>query len=1077
MRTFQSPRSGAAGLPESIIHWFCGSCLLATWWLASGPQLQAQEPQTAAGGTATVDFQRDVRPILSDTCYKCHGPDEQDREAGLRLDTQDGLLESGAVVAGDLDASELFHRISSDDPDLLMPPPDSGRELTKAQRQTLRRWIEQGAQWQQHWSLVTPAKPNVPAVEPSDWCRNPIDHFILQRLRQERLQPQPEADRRTLIRRVTLDLTGLPPDPSLLEKHLSSQQDDWYEALVDQLLASPAYGEHMARFWLDAARYGDTHGLHLDNYREMWPYRDWVIDAFNQNLSYRDFTIQQLAGDMLPDATDDQKIASGFNRAHVTTSEGGSIAEEVYVRNVVDRVSTTGTVFMGLTVGCAQCHDHKFDPISQREFYQLFAFFNNLTDPPLDQNIKDPPPVMRVMDDQMRTEQASRQAKVDAAKQALEQAVADLNYDDPADAQTVAKSEPTAATDTADSPTSDTRENEVAGDQPHEFIWVSGQRFPVGGKLNRKLPAVTTETLPVPDGTSSRLQAGEGTIQQFFTEASIPIQAQAGDVLFADVYLDPDNPPQSIMLQFNDGSWEHRVYWGTGQIPFGTDGTPAKFRAGDLPETGRWVRLEVNAEQVGFSKRRPINGMAFTQFGGKAYWNAAGIVSSQPQTASFNSLAKWLDFIQESPESVPGNLQKLAQKPVDKRTEPEQQQLRRYFLLNVNSESADQLAPLVAARDQAQTELDQFNTTIPTTLISQERNEIKETFLLNRGEYDQRGDKVERATLSALPPMDPELPVNRLGFANWLVDDSHPLTARVAVNRFWQQLFGTGIVKTSEDFGSQGDLPSHPELLDYLAVDFREHDWDVKRLMKQLVMSATYRQSSTATERLLAMDPQNRLLARGPRFRLDAETLRDQALAISGLLNRTMGGPSVKPPQPAGLWFAVGYSGSNTVRFKADQGADKIFRRSVYTFWKRTSPPPQLNTFDAPSREECRVRRERTNTPLQALLLMNEPQYLEAARRLAERTIAEGGDSVSPRLQFMFETALCRPPNARELEILNDSFQGHQLEFAEHPDQATALVKQGDQPADLEQFDAVELAAYSIVANLILNMDEFVSKN
>ncbi len=1009
-----------------------------------------------------VDFSRDIRPILSDTCFKCHGPDEHERKSGLRLDTQEAVFdEFEVVVPGDLDASELYQRIVSDDQAAVMPPLDSGRKLTDSQKRLVKQWIEQGAQWEQHWAFVPPVKAELPKVKQTSWTRNAIDHFVLSRLEREQLTPNSQAERSTLIRRVCFDLTGLPPVPELATRYRQMESADWYEQLVDELLQTEQYGEHMARYWLDAARYGDTHGLHLDNYREMWPYRDWVIQAFNRNLSFKDFTIEQLAGDMLENASQAQQIASGFNRAHVTTNEGGSITEEVYVRNVVDRVSTTGTVFLGLTVGCAQCHDHKFDPISQTEFYQLFAYFNNMTDPAMDKNIKDPPPVLRVASEEQKQELANLEQEFAAADEALKKLVAEYVYVEP-ELENFPETE---------------NPNEAEVDTPplKRTVWIDDV-LPVGAKPEQNWNYVNADKGPVHSGQTSRLQSGNGMIQHFFTGATAQLRVHAGDQFFAYVYLDPENPPEQIMLQFNDGNWEHRAFWGGNKIDWGQTGKPSRFHMGDLPETGKWIELQVPVEQVGFQSVSMVNGIAFTQFGGKAYWDAAGVDSTLDQTTEFRSLAQWLELVRSTKGAgLPGEITKLVQQKPEDLNPKQSRQIEQYFVQNVHPDAKLIFAEPKQLRDALQQKIENYKNQLPTTLVSQENETIKPAYLLKRGEYDQQGEPVQRATPAALHPFPADAPNNRLGFARWIVAPENPLTARVAVNRFWQQLFGTGIVKTSEDFGAQGDVPSHPQLLDWLAVDFVEHDWDVKRLMKLLVMSATYRQSSQVTPELFAKDPDNRLLARGPRFRLDAEMLRDQALAVSGLLVEEIGGPSVKPPQPDGLWFVVGYSGSNTVRFKQDVGHAKVHRRSLYTFWKRTAPPPQMNTFDAPSRESCIVRRERTNTPLQALLLMNDPQYVEAARYLAQRTLdATANDHA--RAQFMFETAIGRTPSSTELDVLLNGLKSDRDEFEQHTDSAEALVAIGEQPAG-EQYDAVELAAWTMAANLIMNMDEFVTKN
>jgi mono/diheme cytochrome c family protein len=773
------------------------------------PALNADEPK--------INFGRDIRPILADNCFACHGPDVQQRKAKLRLDTRTGALadlRSGghAIVPGKPDESALIERITDEDPSRRMPPKKSGKNLTAAQIDLLRRWIAEGATYTVHWAFAPPMRHALPKVKYTVWPNNAIDHFILARLEREGLQPSAEANRPTLIRRVTLDLTGLPPTLAEVDAFLADTSPNAYEKVVDRLLQSPRYGEHMARFWLDAARYGDTHGLHLDNYREMWPYRDWVIKAFNENKPYDQFLTEQLAGDLLPGATLDQSIATGFNRCHVTTSEGGSIEEEVYVRNVVDRVDTTGTVFLGLTVGCARCHDHKFDPIKTKEFYQLFAFFNNLDGPALDGNAARPAPTVNVPTPEQKAQLESIQQQIAA------------------------------------------------------------------------------------------------------------------------------------------------------------------------------LRVQINKETT--------------------------------QTRIAPLLA--------------------------------------------------QIAALAQKRKQIQT-------SIPATLVFKERTTSKPAYVLKRGEYDQRGEQVVRETPKFLPPLPEKAPRDRLGLAQWMLAPDHPLTARVEVNRLWQQVFGTGLVKTAEDFGTQGESPSHPELFDWLAVQFREDGWDIKKMMKRLVMSATYRQSSRVTKDRLAKDPANRLLSRGPRYRLDAEMLRDQALFISGLLVEKLGGPSVKPPQPSGLWEAVAYSGSNTKNFKPDHGHEKVHRRSMYTFWKRTSPPPQMNTFDAPSRESCIVRRERTNTPLQALLLMNEPQFIEAARTLAQRTMKEGGATPEARLVYMFRITTARRADAKEANELLAAYKDHLATYTHDSAKANQLISVGESRPDAN-LHPNELAAWTMIANLLLNLDEVINK-
>jgi mono/diheme cytochrome c family protein len=1011
-----------------------------------------------------VNYARDIRPILSDNCFACHGPDDHKRKAGLRFDTKEGAftkLESGstAVVPGKPDESELVDRIESHDADLQMPPKKSGKQLTAAQVAVLRRWVEQGGKTSTHWAFEAPARPALASVKNGGWPRSDIDRFILARLEAEGLSPSPEAEKTTLIRRVSLDLTGLPPTLPEVDAFLADQSPTAYEKVVEGLLRSPRYGEHMARFWLDAARYGDTHGLHLDNYREIWPYREWVINAFNSNKSFDQFIVEQLAGDLLPNPTADQLIATGFNRCHVSTNEGGSIEEEVYVRNIVDQVDTNGTVFLGLTTGCARCHDHKYDPIRAKDYYQLFAFFNNIDGPAMDGNGAQWAPIVRV----------PGRAQVEAMRGDL----AEITRIRQARSETLARllAAPEQVKD--DGPA-------AAAAQKADFVWIE-DALPQGATPQGEGPLEFVEKPkhPVFSGRTALRNTARGTKQSFFDNAAQKLRVGAGDTLFAYVYMNPGRPAKELMLQWHTkGNWTHRAYWGGNLIDFGKDGTPERTRLGDLPAPGKWTRLEVPVEKLKLAPGTEIEGWAFTQFDGTVYWDKAGIETKTPQNGQlYDSLSHWLAAVREGASGgMPENIKKIAALERSKRSEAEAKELSAYFIEHAYTKTAKLLEPLQAKLEQVERHRKELDEQSPTTMVFREKaGTPKPAFLLKRGEYDQRGEKVERGMPAFLPPLPPGAPVNRLGLAQWLIAPNHPLTARVAVNRFWLQLFGTGLVKTAEDFGAQGEPPSHPQLLDWLAVTFREEGWDVKRLMKRIVMSAAYRQSSRVTPEALVKDPANRLLERGPRFRLDAETLRDQALFASGLLIEQLGGASVKPPQPFGLWEAVGYTDSNTAHFKADAGVQKVHRRSLYTFWKRTSAPPQMTTFDAPSREACQVRRERTNTPLQALLLLNEPQFIEAARGLAERTLREGGSTVEERLAYMHRVVLARPPDANAISELTATLKDLTAHYTSGPGAAKQLLESGETRPD-PRYNPAELASWTMIANVILNLDEAVSK-
>ncbi|MDA1163924.1 MAG: PSD1 and planctomycete cytochrome C domain-containing protein [Planctomycetota bacterium] len=1001
-----------------------------------------------------IDFNRDIRPILSDNCYACHGPDEAQRKGKFRLDRKDsafGKAESDdvVIVPGKPELSALIARIVSDDADLKMPPSDSTKSLTPQQIELLKKWVAQGAIWQEHWAFIPPVKHEPPKVSQADWCRNPIDNFILKRLDDEGLKPSPSASKEALIRRLTLDLTGLPPTLAEIDAFLKDNSHDDYQKVVDRLLNSKRYGENMTRYWLDAARYGDTHGLHLDNYREMWPYRDWVVNAFNQNMPFDQFTIEQLAGDLLPNSTEDQLVATGFNRCHVTTGEGGSIVEEVYVRNVVDRVVTTGTVFLGMTFDCTRCHDHKYDPFTQRDFYSMFAFFNSIDGAPMDGNKKDHAPVIQVLADQQKTQIADLKQKAIDVQNEIRKQLAEYNY-----------TEPTTPTETN-------------VPEPTEFVWIEDS-VPEGGNAQGGWEFVS-KPKPVFSGEKASTRTATGLSQHFFDGAKSPLKIAEGDVFFCYVYLDEKNPPKEIMLQFNDGSWEHRAYWGSDAIDWGKKNTPGRVSKGELPEKAKWVRLEVPVSEVGLKTGATVNGWAFTQFDGTVYWDKAGIISGVNQTPIYESLLAWeRDQLAVKAASLPADIKLIVLLDAVKRNDAQQKTLQNYFVEHVCATSRSIFDPLHKSIATAEQQVVEIEKAAATTLVFREMKEPKPSYILTRGEYDQKKDAVPRAVPAILPPLPEGAPANRLGFAKWLTDRRHPLTARVTVNRFWQQFFGTGLVKTSEDFGSQGEPASHPQLLDWLAVQFQDDGWDVHQTVKRIVMSETYRQSSVLrgpTDR----DPENRLLSRGPRFRLDAEVLRDQALFASGLLVEKLGGPSVKPPQPDGLWFAVGYSGSNTVRFTADSGDDKVHRRSLYTFLKRTAPAPQMSIIDAPSREACTVRRERTNTPLQALLLLNDPQFIECARSLAGRVLREGGTTPKSRVEYMLRLCTSFKPDDSSITELVAALADLEAAYANDPAAAAKLIAQGEVPP-ASSGQTVELAAWTIIANIVLNLDEVLTK-
>ncbi len=1019
-----------------------------------------------AGGIVRAEeslhFDRDIRPILAENCYACHGPGAQ--EAGLRLDSAaaaTGDLDSGlrAVVPGDAAASELLTRIRATDPDVVMPPPHTKKSLTDAEKALLEKWIAAGAVYEAHWSFQPIARPEVPA---GDAAIGPIDRFLEARLAAEELPVHGEADRATLIRRVTFALTGLPPTRDEVAVFLADPSPDAYEKLVDRLLASPHHGEEMARHWLDAARYADTHGLHLDNERQMWAYRDWVVQAFNANMPFDRFTIEQIAGDLLPDATRDQQTATGFSRCNVTTSEGGSINDELVFRYAVDRTATMTNVWFGLTGQCAVCHDHKFDPLSAKEFYSLYAFFNSAADPGFDGNIATTRPTITLPTPAQEAELAALDARLPGLRKAVDEAVATIDYVDPA--------------------TLDPKPEPVRS----ETVWLDDE-FPPNASVQSSGGAKTSWLVSdapgvVKSGQRSLERTAEGVGQDFYSSGAEPLQLGAGAELFAHVWLDPAAPPRAIMLQFHTDGWKHRAVWGDADaIGFGKPGTTERFHAGPLPKAGEWVRVSVPAAKVGLGGGATLAGFALTQCDGHVRWDVVGAVTTDdPTTDERRSLAAWWKkrTDQKKLDDVPAALQGLVRQGAEKTTKPEEiAKVRGHWLATVWRDRPAEVVAAVTARAEAEKAREVLDGQIARTFVFNDLPEMRESFVMLRGAYDKPGEKVSRATPAFLPTLsvaEDRVP-SRLDLAEWIVRDDQPLTARVAANRLWQQFFGTGLVKTSDDFGLQGEPPSHPDLLDWLASEYRAGGWDTRRMVRMLVMSRAFRRVSHVAAEHLERDPENRLLGRGPRIRLDAEQIRDNVLAVSGLLVRTFGGKGVKPYQPDNIWEPVGFASSNTRNYKQDSG-DALYRRSIYTFLKRTAPPPFLSNFDAPNREQFCSRRERSNTPLQALQLMNDVQHVEAARALATRAVAEGGVDDAARIAWLFATVLARSPEPAEAEIIRAALADHRTRYEADAEAAAKLIAHGasQPPAWLP---AYELAAWTLVANTMLNLDETVMRN
>ncbi len=1017
--------------------------------------LAAQEP---------IQFNRDIRPILADKCFACHGRDADHREADLRLDTAEGTVsdENGfaAVVPHDLERSELWNRVNSDDDDERMPPAESHKVVTAAEKLLLKRWIEEGAPYQRHWSFEPQAAAAIPDMVVAG--SNPIDAFIVDRLQREGLALADEADKHMLVRRLAFALTGLPPIPAEVEAYLADNSPDAYEKLVERYLSSVHFGEEMARHWLDVARYADTHGLHLDNERQMWAYRDWVVRSFNSNKPFDEFTVEQLAGDLLPEPATDQLTATGFNRCNVTSSEGGSIDAELLYRYAVDRTSTTAQTWLGLTAGCAVCHDHKFDPISQREFYSLYAFFNSAADPAMDGNALLTAPVLKLDSEGDRTKLSDLDQQLAELQQQIDEQAAQISYVDPAEIQ------PPPEVVTVES------------------LWMEDD-FPAGGQAQAS-PGHPTTFVSVTDGATvfsgdrALKRSDPGLSQDVWDRATTPLVVPSNAIIFAHVFLTADSLPQTLMLQFYKNGWLHRAVWGDYDvIPWGAPNTTEKVSMGPIPDSGKWIRLEIPVEKIGLSAGDLLTGFATTQFGGTVLWDKIGIAGkSDPANDLQYSFVAW--WKQAKDKDTPGlsvELNAVAKAGPDSNPETTvRAQLLAWYLHSVCVATQPQFAEFDKQVARLKAQRDAIENTIPSTFIYRNTPQPRESFVMMRGQYDKPGDKVEPGTPSILPPLkrsDEKAQPNRLDLANWIIAPENPLTARVAVNRIWQQFFGTGLVKTSGDFGTQGEPPSHPELLDWMAVDFRESGWDVKALVRRIVTSRTFRQSSRITNELYTRDPENRLFARSPRLRLDAEQIRDNALFVSGLINLEIGGIGVKPYQPSNIWEPVGFAGSNTRFYQQDSGS-ALYRRSLYTFYKRTAPPPFMMNFDAPNREQSCTRRERSNTPLQALQLMNDVQHVEAARALAQRMLTEGGTSAEARFTFAFQTVLSRQPDSQEIGILQEQLDHHIERYQQSPDDAAKLIMQGEsKPAT--DLAAPELAAYTLVASTILNLDETLNRN
>ncbi|WP_437186353.1 DUF1553 domain-containing protein [Planctomicrobium sp. SH668] len=1020
-----------------------------------------------ANADDTIDFNQHVRPILSANCFACHGFDAKSRQADLRLDIADGAYAERngtvAVKPHDLAASLIWERINSSDPEQVMPPTSFHAALSDADKEVIRKWIEQGAAYQKHWAFEPPVAGEVPAVQNEAWVKNDIDRFILAKLEEKGLTPQPEADRPTLIRRVSFALTGLPPAPAEVRRFLDDQSADAYEKMVERYLSSPQYGEEMARHWLDLARYADTHGLHLDNEREMWAYRDWVIEAFNSKMPFDQFTIEQLAGDLLPNPTKEQLIATGFNRCNVTTAEGGSIDEELLFRYAVDRASTTVENWMGLTAGCAVCHDHKFDPISAKEFYSLYAFFYSNSDPAMDGNIRNTHPFLSLstpeQDQKIEELRAAHQAAIDKHRAFT----ATMEYLDP-------------HTSTVGTESAIPEAVEVT-----EVLLDDLLPLHTSARTKKRDPLTWTHASQIPSasGLRSLSQFAGENYYDHFENFGVPIVMPENGKISVWVRPDADAPPKSIMIEFATSEGIRAAIWGNPQLlGSGEVGSPQRFHAGPIPTPGEWTQLEVTAEQLKWNAGVAIDRFSLMQVEGAILWDLitfSGV--RQPHVdprASFH--AWWSQRKDKATPGIPGELTEILKAGPEQEVTAEQREaLLRYFLTHIARPITTELAEHQLQLSQAEAALKTLQDQIPGTFIYKELDTPRQSHVMTRGQYNQPGDAVSPSTPAVLPALQVDGLANRLDLAKWLMADSHPLTARVAVNRHWQQFFGIGLVETASDFGAQGAPPSHPELLDWLAVWYRTNKWKTDGLVRLIVNSATFRQQSAVNSQMLEVDPKNRLLGRGARLRLDAEQIRDNALLVSGLINLQLGGPGVKFYQPANIWEPVGYEDSNTRFYFQDHG-DKLYRRSVYAFLKRTAPPPFLSNFDAPNREQACPRRERSNTPLQALQLLNDIQHVEAARSMASRILREGGPAPQERLSFAWKLVLVRDIEVSELQILEQELQGNIERFSNDEEAAQKLIAVGESPVP-QDLDPKELAAYTLISNLILNLDETVNRN
>lgn len=1032
-----------------------------------------------------IDFNLHIRPILSDRCWSCHGQDKASRKAGLRLDQEETAFapltegEGFALVKGSLRKSEVFHRIISEDPDYQMPTPESHLTLNDREKAMITKWIKQGADWKEHWAFIPPKKPIIPSVQRENWTQqNPIDQFIQTKLITQGLSPSHKADKERLLRRVYMDLTGLPPSIAAIDAFLNDKSPDAFEKVVDELLQSDAYAERMTMEWMDLARYADSHGMHADGARLMWPWRDWVIESFQQNMPYDQFVTEQLAGDLLPNATKKQKLATAFNRNHAMTAEGGAVDEEFRLEYVFDRSNTTATAFLGLTMECARCHDHKFDPFSQDEFYQFAAFFNNVKELGMTGDDGNYGPMLTLPDAETETKLNKINASIQAKEKELQ-----LTQKQLAEQGTFIKKL------ISNSPK---RPKGLVGyfpfDRMKDYI-NKGKRKAKYFDGNKKCTSVGQPELV--GGKKGKAVTFPGGYDEVYLSDMGLFEMTEPFSVGAWIYTAEDDSEKTQVIVGNAG--EKNNFWRGWDFYLDTLNRVSTRLIHSLPHNYLHQRSLTSI---------PLNDWTHVAFTYDGSGKAAGVqifingLLTECETA-FDNLYKNIHPIKvgnhelnNTPLRVgksyrnytgesgffKGKLDELM--IFDRQITP----LEIQWIADISD--VDQINLLEAYKVDQQPlikkikrELQQMRTErltlmdpVMEVMIMEETPRKRPMHVLNRGVYDQPKHTVEMATPTKVLAFSEEFPANRLGLAQWLFNEKNPLTARVAVNRYWQLIFGRGLVSTPQDFGSQGALPSHPELLDYLAVVFRESGWNLKALLKEMVLSHTYQQASTSTLELMEKDPLNIWLSRSSSYRLSAEMIRDNALKASGLLVEKVGGESVKPYQPEGLWIDLGNFSHQLLHYKEDDG-DKLYKRSLYTFIRRTSPPPFMTTFDVSSRDKCVVQREQTNTPLQALILLNDPQFVEAARVLAVRMQKEGGENISNQIIFAFRNATGRKPQQEEITILSELFEKERSRFQQNPKAAREVLAIGKFPLD-KTVNRVTTAALTTVANTILNHDE-----